>query len=115
MIIIDQSDMAILKELGRRLMTIRLNKNVTQIDLAKKSGLDRKTVQRLESGDSIQSLSLIKILRSLDSLDQLDNFLPETMISPIQQLKSKAATRQRASRNKTTPPTNKAWVWGDDQ
>jgi transcriptional regulator with XRE-family HTH domain len=94
------SNAAILAEIGDRISRRRLNRNITQIDLARLSGITRIVVQRLESGLGCNLESFIRILRGLNLIDQLDSFLPEQGISPIQLAKLKGNRRLRASRKK---------------
>lgn len=44
----DKEDL--LKILGNRIKEVRLNKNLTQIDLASRVGKDQQSIQRLEAG-----------------------------------------------------------------
>jgi putative transcriptional regulator len=97
---ISMSNKAILAEIGDRISRRRLNQNITQIDLARQSGITRIVVQRLESGLGCNLESFIQILRGLNLIDQLDMFLPEQGISPIQLAKLKGNERMRASRKK---------------
>ncbi len=111
----NESDSAILRELGQKVVTLRLNQNKTQMELAQQSGLSRQTIQRAESGEPIQTLSLVKLLRALNHLDGIHALLPEPVVSPIQQLKSRSAARQRASRKKPSTTPSKPWSWGEDK
>jgi putative transcriptional regulator len=90
------SDKAILAELGERVNRQRLNRNITQTDLAGWAGVARIVVQRLEGGRGCTLENLIRILRALDFLDQLDTFLPEPGLSPLQLAKFKGRERLRA-------------------
>ncbi|MEQ1641960.1 MAG: helix-turn-helix transcriptional regulator, partial [Pyrinomonadaceae bacterium] len=58
------TDQALLKEIGERIAGVRLNKNFTQADLAEQAGVSKRTVERLEAGESVQITSLIRLLRS---------------------------------------------------
>lgn len=91
------SDSAIIKELGQRLRRQRLNRNMTQAELAKKADLARYSVAQMEKGANFNSLTLIKVLRILECLDELDAFLPLPEISPLQLAKMQGKKRQRAS------------------
>jgi putative transcriptional regulator len=97
------SNIAVLKEIGQRISRHRLNRNITQMELAYKAGVTRIVVQRLENGLGCNLESLIRILRPLDCIDQLNSFLPEPGISPLQLAKLKGHERVRAShpRNRT--------------
>jgi putative transcriptional regulator len=90
------SDGAALAELGDRLRRERLNRNMTQSDLAGKSGVARATLQNLESGRTSTMVSLVRVLRALGKLDALDAFLPVPSLSPLQLAKLKGRERQRA-------------------
>ena len=91
------SDKAILSELGNRLQRERLNRNMTQSELAVKSGISARSLQYLETGRPCTLASLIKILRAMESLASLDAFFPEPGLSPVQLAKLKGRERERAS------------------
>lgn len=90
------SDKAVLAELGARLRSLRLRKNLTQQQLAERALLSLNTIKALEVGRAKLS-SLVAVLRELNSLNTLDQFIPEPGISPLQLAKLKGKTRQRAS------------------
>jgi len=108
------SDDALLTELGRRLNRYRLNRNMTQAALAKEAGVSERTINRTEHGHSTSVSNFIRILRSLGLLENMDALIPETTVSPIQQMKLQGKNRQRASSSK---PKNeaRAWSWEDDE
>ncbi len=108
------TDAAVLSEIGRRLAQVRLEKNLSQVQLAEQAGVSKSTVQRLESGDVSPQLSgFIRVCRVLDLIERLDLLVPEPVSSPVAQLKLGGKRRQRAS--KTGPPkaSAKKWQWGD--
>lgn len=94
------SDPAIVKEICQNLKQIRLNKNISQEELANLSGLNRVTISRLEAGRAATLLTVIQILRALDKLEVFNAFITEPEISPIQLLKQKETQRQKASPKK---------------
>ena len=91
------SDKTVLILLGERINRQRLNQNMTQAELAKRAGMARIVVQRLENGLGCKLENLIHILRALGLIEQLEIFLPEPGLSPIQLAKLKGNKRQRAS------------------
>ena len=96
--------------LCERIEAIRLSRNMTQTELAKKAGVSRSTLTRLARGDTGISLdSFIRILQALDLHTHLESFLPDPSISPLQRLEKKGKQRQRA-RPKKTQSTD--WEWG---
>ena len=107
----NMSDAAILEEIGRRLRRVRLNRNLTQADLAKQAGIGRRTLQKAEDGEVTTLETLVAILRGLGLLSQLDQFLPEPPPSPVQLAQLQGQIRQRASgRRKGDKPTSD-WNW----
>ena len=90
------SDKGIAQELGHRIKALRLRKNITQEELAESATLSVNAIKSLESGRGKLS-TLIAVLRELSALDQLDNFIPETVISPLQLAKMQGKLRERAS------------------
>ncbi|MEA1889468.1 MAG: helix-turn-helix transcriptional regulator [Pseudomonadota bacterium] len=90
------SDKGIAEEIGNRIKSLRLRKNVTQKALADATILSLNSIKSLESGRGKLS-TLIAVLRELGSLDQLDSFIPEISISPMQLAKMQGKVRERAS------------------
>lgn len=90
------SDPAIMVELGKRLKATRLRRNITQQELALRSGISLLSIQNLEKGQSVTLATLIKVLRMLQLIPNLDILVPESPVSPIELLKLKRRTRQRA-------------------
>ena len=88
----------ILREVGARLRSFRLQQNVTQAELAETAGVGHSTVKRAEAGDSIALETIVKILRALGRVEALDSFLPEPLVSPIQLAEQRERGRQRARR-----------------
>ena len=103
----DNSDSAVLKEIGNRIAQYRLNQDKTQAALAQEAGVSNRTMTRVENGSSIQASSLIRILRALKLVENLDGLIPEPVASPVQQLKMQGKQRKRAS-SKLEKPSRKA-------
>lgn len=102
------TDFEILSEMGRRLKTVRITKNLTQQDVAVISGLNRSTVRDMENGKPLNALSLIQVFRCLRLLPKLDDFLPEIENSPViatQQMQRKRV--KPSSKNKQDSRINK--------
>ena len=109
------TDAAVLSELGRR-----LERNLTQAELASQAGIGQATVQRAERGESVQMTSMIKLLRALELLAGLDFAIPESIDLPVAQLeREQRKSRQRARGrrgHRGGPPAESAeepWRWGD--
>jgi len=110
------TDETVLTELGGRLTRIRLERNLTQLQLAKEAGVSKNTVQRLETGAVATQLSgFIRVCRVLDVIERFDLLIPEPVPSPVAQLKMAGRKRQRASTTKPAKPSAKKWQWGDKE
>ena len=96
MVIASKTDDEILRELGSRLRTFRLQMNLTQAELATRAGVSRTTVRDAELGKDSQLSTLVKLLRALGRLGDLDALLPAPSVSPIQLVKRQRKPRQRA-------------------
>lgn len=90
------TDFAVAEEIGKRLKSLRLRKNKTQVEVSDATGMSLKAVQNAEKGES-KLITYIKILRALNALDGLDSFLPDIIVSPLQLAKTKGKQRKRAS------------------
>ena len=90
------SDKAALILLGSRVQRERLNRNLTQAELAERAGIGPRTVRYLEAGRQTTVETLIRVLRALEKLDALNALLPEPGMSPLQLAKLKGRERQRA-------------------
>lgn len=88
-------------DLGERLKQARLNADLTQQNLADKTGLSRKVIMRAEKGQA-QLETVVAILMALDLTKQLDLFIPIATESPVQLAKRQGQRRQRASGNQVT-------------
>ena len=93
-------DAEIERVLGRRLKRQRLNRNMSQAELAKAAGISLKTVTNVESGNGTSLGTVIAMLRGLDLLGHLDLFIPEPAISPVELAKLKGKERKRATGNR---------------
>ena len=107
------SNLQVEQELGKRLKAHRLQLNLSQAEVAERSGLSRRTITAIENGEGSTLSILIALLRALDALETLDGFLPDPGISPIAMLKLREDHRKYASKpRKSTPPN--PWKWGDE-
>lgn len=88
---------------------------MTQDQLAREAGVSKRTVIRLENGESTQLTNLIRVLRALGVLGNLDTLIPAPLASPIEALKTKARERRRASPSSKKAKPSLEWTWGDDK
>lgn len=121
------SDDAITEEVGRRVAAARLDRQMTQAQLAAAAGVSKRTVERLEDGAPTQLANLIRCLRALDMLEGFERLLPETPANPMQMLGRRHAPRRRARPPKPgavshgaigpteATPRPPGWTWGDQR
>jgi transcriptional regulator with XRE-family HTH domain len=108
------TDEAVLAELGGRLTRVRLERNLTQAQLAEQAGVSKRTVQRLEAGAVATQLSgFIRVCRVLEVIERFDLLIPEPVPSPVEQLKLAGRKRQRASGAQAAKSAAQKWQWGD--
>ncbi len=103
---------AVLEELAQRLVRCRIALNKTQEEVAESSGMGKRTLERIESGEDFRVSNLIKLLKALKILDVLDELIPPEQISPVQLLEMKNSSRKRASTSRETR-NKEPWRWGD--
>ena len=88
----------VLRELGARLKTLRLQQNLRVQDLATDSGVSPRTIDRLEAGHSIGTENLVRVMRGLGRLRSFEAFVPVPDVSPYEIARLRGKVRQRASR-----------------
>lgn len=111
------TDAAALAALGERIARYRLRQNWTQAELAKEAGVSRRTLIRLEGGESTQLTNLIRVLRALGLLANIDDLVPPPTPSPLELLRSKKKQRKRAS-GRSEPDRDEGkepWTWSDEE
>ncbi len=112
------TDAGVLAELGRRLERHRLERNLTQAEMAVEAGIGQATVQRAERGQSVQMTSMIKLLRTLGLLAGLDLAVPASIELPIAQLEREQRKIRRRARGRrggrSAEPTQEPWRWGGE-
>ena len=94
------SDRMILDGIGKKLKEWRLVMNLSQTDMAEKTGISLTTYLNFEHGKGGSMSNFLRILRILNRLDSLDVFFQERPMSPIlaQKIERGMRLRQRASK-----------------
>ena len=87
---------SIAAEIGRRIERMRLEQNLTQQQVADEVGISRVSYRKLVGG-ATKFENLIAVLRVLGQLDLVEQFVPDSVFSPMEQLKLKGKQRQRAT------------------
>jgi len=100
-----------LAEIGRRLARRRIEMGLTQAVVAEQAGIGKRTLERMEAGQSVQLSNFLRVIRVLGWLEGLERLLPDSGPRPMDLLKLKDHERKRAS---SKPATNEPWRWGDE-
>jgi transcriptional regulator with XRE-family HTH domain len=85
------------KQLGERLRLLRISRNYSQIELAKKAGISLKTLRNLEHGKGSSVETLVRTLKALDATNVFDQLAPIPTVSPLAILRN-ASPPQRVRR-----------------
>jgi putative transcriptional regulator len=107
-------DEAALKDFGKRLEEYRLNRNQTQNQIAEEAGISRRSVYKIEKGESVNITVLIRLLRVYGLLDRLEALVPLPDVSPIALLEAGKKKRRRAAGAHKKPDEKTddgAWTW----
>lgn len=107
------SDTAVLKELGLRIAAARINQQYSQAALAEQAGIGKRTLERMEAGNSAQLLNLIRVMRVLGLLPVLDQLFPPDEPSPMTLLRGQGKRPLRVSEPRTNYGPTKPWRWND--
>lgn len=91
------SDLAILREIGRSLRQLRLNRNQSQQKVADAAGIDRATLSQIEHGRPTSLLTFVQLLRTLEQLDFLNGLVTTAEINPVALARLTAKQRRQAS------------------
>lgn len=106
-----QSISQLVDQLGQQVEAYRLSRDLKQADLAKRAGISRSTLIRLEAGKGGTVETLVRVLRALEIDDRLADLLPDATLSPLDPMSETGQRRQRARDRKTD---SAPWTWGDE-
>jgi putative transcriptional regulator len=104
-------EIGLLKELGERLAQARIGRNLTQEGLAEAAAVSKRTIERLETGQSVQLSNLTRVLIALGLAENIGQLVPASGPRPMDILRHQRKTRKRASAAKSAPA--EPWSWDD--
>lgn len=107
------TDDAVLAELGARIAARRVELQLTQAAVAEQAGIAKRTLERIEAGQTSQLVTLVRVLRVLDAAPGLDGLIRESGPRPMDLLKQKGKIRQRASGQRAEKESAKPWRWDE--
>ncbi len=99
-----------MKELGQRIQESRIAMNLTQAQMAERSGVALRTVARIEKGESVNVENVLNVLRVLGNLNQLvqEQVLAPTELIDVGKKRRRASGKQKSQKRET-------WVWGHEK
>lgn len=100
-----------IKELGLKIKTYRIMNEMSQQDLEDKSGVSKRSISRLEQGESVQVDNLFKIIIALGLGDNIELLVPDQTRRPSYYLK-KTESKPKRVRKKIE---KKDFIWGDEE
>ena len=100
-----------IKELGQKIKTYRVMNEMSQQELEDKTGVSKRSISRLEQGESVQVDNLFKILLALGLGDNIDLLVPDQTKRPSYYLETKDNKPKRV--RKKTEKTE--FKWGDEE
>lgn len=100
-----------IKDLGQKIKTYRIMNEMSQQDLENKSGVSKRSISRLEQGESVQLDNLFKIIIALGLGDNIELLVPDQTKRPSYYLEKKESKPKRV-RKKTQ---KNEFKWGDEE
>lgn len=100
-----------LKIIGERIKLYRVYSGISQNELEEKTGVSKRTITRLESGNSVQMDNLIKILSALNLDENIKLLIPDQSIRPSAFLLNKKVNQRVSRKNKK----ENDFKWGDQE
>jgi len=104
--------------IGKSIQGRRIQKNISQEELAHLSGVSHASITRLESGTGNISLTnLLLIFKALEIADELKFIFSDPKDSPsIMAKRKKHSTKKRVRKSSQhSKNINNIWKWGEDK
>ena len=106
----------LMKEIGRRIARLRIRQGWTQEEFARRAGISRSGLQRLEAGDAgVRLVTFAAALRILGRLQSLNSVIPGDVMTPLEIARMtklvSAKTPKRVSLGKRR--NGRLKTWGD--
>jgi transcriptional regulator with XRE-family HTH domain len=111
------TDKAVLLEIGNRLERRRIDAGMTQAQLAEEAGISKRTLERIEAGQSTDFVMLLRVLRVLKLLEALDQLVSDMPQSPLVLLRGRGRARKRVGHSRRSrdgaaaPKPAPPWKW----
>lgn len=106
----EKTDQKYMTELGQKIKLYRITKGMSQQDLEDQTGVSKRSISRLEQGESVQMKNLFKILTALGLGENIDLLVPDQTKRPSYYLERKEGRPQRVRKSSE----KKEFKWGDE-
>jgi transcriptional regulator with XRE-family HTH domain len=97
---VEMTDNEVLREVGSRLRSYRLQQNLSVADVAARAGVNPNTIANVEAGKNSRLLTIVRLLRVYGRIETMNGFLPPPQLSPLQLVKDRGRPRLRASKRR---------------
>lgn len=102
-----------IRELGKKIKLYRIMKEMSQQDLEEKTGVSRRSISRLEQGESVQVDNLFKILLALGLGENIELLVPDQTKRPGFYLEKTDDIPKRVRKSKRIKKGG--FKWSDEQ
>jgi transcriptional regulator with XRE-family HTH domain len=99
------------KDLGRKIKLYRISLEMSQQELADKTGISKRSISRIEQGESVQISSLFTILIALNLGDNIEMLVPDQSKRPSYYLEKTDDTPKRVRKKME----KRDFKWGDEK
>lgn len=110
----DKNYQEYIRDLGQKIKTYRIMRGMSQQDLEDATGVSKRSISRLEQGESIQVDNLFKILIGLGLGENIDLLVPDQTKRPSFYLQKGIDTPKRVRKRGKTDRSD-AFKWGDEE
>jgi len=100
-----------ISELGRKIKQYRISQEMSQQDIVDATGISKRSISRLEQGESVQVDTLFKVLIALNLGNNIELLVPDQTKRPSYYLYAEKDRPQRV--RKKIKKTN--FKWGEDK
>jgi len=100
-------------DLCKRLVDVRLMKNINQRTIAEMAGVFPRTISRMENGKVVTLDTFIRVMSALGIADQLSVLAPASEIRPVERV-CKGRERKHASSPRKKKDSGQKWQWGTE-
>lgn len=100
-----------IKELGQKIKIYRIMSEMSQQDLEDRTGVSKRSISRMEQGESVQVDNLFKVIIALGLGDNIDLLVPDQTKRPSYYLEQVEYKPKRVRKKRE----QKEFKWGDEE